>query len=263
MKKSIFLSVALMFVMTISKAQTPMQFSGVNCNGAPVDLFADLDAGKAVILHFFMPSCGSCPPPAQKIQAMANNINAMHPGMVKGYAFPFQNSTSCTYAASWVSSNNLGTLYQPMDSGAAQVAHYGGFGMPTIVLLGGSGANKRVMFSTLSFSTSDTTAMRDSIMALLNSSTGIADLPSAVNAFSVYPNPASDIISINLDLKETSNLIIDVTDITGKQVAIISNEKQSGVVTKQFSTAALPSGNYLVRLQVNGKTATQKLTVNH
>ncbi len=263
MTKSILTTIALMFVITISKAQTPMQFSGVNCNGASVDLFADLDAGKAVILHFFMPSCGSCPPPAQKIQTMANNINAMHPGMVKGYAFPFQNSTTCAYAASWVSSNNLGTLYQPMDSGAAHVANYGGFGMPTVVVLGGSGANRRVMFSTQSFSTSDTTAMRDSIMAMLNMTSGIADLPSAVNKFTVYPNPATDNISINLDLKETANLLIDVTDITGKQVAIISNEKQTGIVIKQFSTAALPSGNYFVRLQVNGKTATQKLTVNH
>lgn len=262
MTKSILFSLALMFVITISKAQTPMQFSGVDCNGASVDMFADLDAGKAVILFFYMPSCGSCPPSAKKIQAMTNNINALRPGMVKGYAFPFQNSTTCTYSAGWVSSNNLGTLYQPMDSGAAHVANYGGFGMPTIVLLGGSGANKRVMFSTLSFSTSDTTAMRDSILALL-SSTGIADVPSAVNAFSIYPNPASDIVYINVDLKEPSHLIIDVTDISGKQIAIISTEKHSGIVTKQFSTAELPSGNHFVRLQVNGKTVTQKLTVQH
>ena len=251
-----------MFVITISKAQIPMQFSGVNCNGGSVNLFADLDAGKAVILHFFMPSCGSCPPPAQKIQTMANKINAMYPGMVKGYAFPFQNSTTCAYAAGWVSSNNLSALYQPMDSGAAHVANYGGFGMPTVVLLGGSGANRRVMFSTLSFSTSDTTAMRDSILALL-STTGINDLPSAVNAFSVYPNPASDNISIKLDLNETSNLIVDIADINGNQVAVIMNEKQSGLVTKQVNIEELPNGNYFVRLQVNGKTTTQKLTINH
>lgn len=262
MTKSILFSLALMFVITISKAQTPMQFSGVDCNGASVDMFADLDAGKAVILHFYMPNCGSCPPSAKKIQAMTNNINALSPGMVKGYAFPFQNSTTCTYSADWVSSNKLGTLFQPMDSGAAYIDNYGGFGMPTIVLLGGSGANKRVMFSTLSFSTSDTTAMRDSILALL-SSTGIADVPSVVNAFSIYPNPASDIVYINVDLKEPSHLIIDVTDISGKQIAIISTEKHSGIVTKQFSTAELPSGNHFVRLQVNGKTVTQKLTVQH
>jgi hypothetical protein len=262
MTKSILTTIALMFVMTISKAQTTgMQFSGKDCNGNPVDLFADLDAGKIVILHFFMPSCGSCPPPAQKIQAMANNINKMHPGKVKGYAFPFQNSTTCSYAATWVSSNNLGTLYTAMDSGAAQVAHYGGFGMPTVVVLGG--ADHKVLFSTLSFSTSDTTEMRNKILAQINGTSGIADLPSVVNAFSVFPNAASDNISINLDLKEASNLLIDVTDITGKQVAIISNEKLNGIITKQFNTSELPSGNYFVRIQVNGNTASQKLIINH
>jgi len=261
MTKSLFVSIALMFVITISKAQTAMQFSGVDCNNNPVDLFADLDAGKAVILHFYMPSCGSCPPPAQKIQAMANKINAIQPGMVKGYAFPFQNSTTCTYSSSWVSSNNLSTLYAPMDSGATQVAYYGGFGMPTVVLLGGT--DHRVMFSTQSFSTSDTTIMRDSILNLLNASTGIEGLTNAVSSFSMFPNPANDNVSIKLALKESSNLLIDITDITGKQVAIISEEKQNGIVTRQFGTAVLPNGNYFIRVQVNGKTTTQKLTINH
>lgn len=261
MTKSLLLSIALMFVITISKAQTAMQFSGMDCNNNPVDLFADLDAGKAVILHFYMPSCGSCPPPAQKIQTMANKINAMHPGMVKGYAFPFQNSTSCTYSSSWVSSNGLSTLYAPMDSGATQVAYYGGFGMPTVVLLGGT--DHRVMFSTQSFSTSDTTIMRDSILNLLNVSTGIEGLTNSVSSFSIFPNPANDNVSVNLDLKETSNLLIDVTDITGKQVAIISEEKQNGIVVKQINTSVLPNGSYFVRVQVNGKTTTQKLTINH
>ena len=107
MKKSIFLSFALITILTISKAQTTaMQFSGQDCNGNSVDLYADLDAGKAVVLFYYMPNCVSCPPVAKKVQAMANNINDMHPGMVKGYAFPFQNTTTCTYSSSWVSTNN-------------------------------------------------------------------------------------------------------------------------------------------------------------
>ncbi|MEO5572814.1 MAG: T9SS type A sorting domain-containing protein [Bacteroidia bacterium] len=262
MKKTICTSIALMFVLTISKAQTTaMPFNGLDCNGNSVDLFADLDAGKAVILHFYMPSCGSCPPPAQKIQAMANKIDATYPGMVKGYAFPFQNTTTCSYSSSWVSTNNLSALYAPMDSGAAQVAHYGGFGMPTVVLLGGT--DHRVMFSTLSFSTSDTTVMRDSILALLNT-TGIADLPNSVSAFNIYPNPASGVIAITIELKESAHLLIEITDITGKQVAVITDEKQSpGLLIKQFNTLLLSNGNYLVRLSVNGKTTTQKLTVAH
>lgn len=262
MSKSILLSIALMFTVVISKAQTVMQISGNDCNGTSHDLYADLDAGKAVLLHFFMPSCGACPPPAQKIQAMANHILATHPGMITAYAMPYNNSTTCTYTSSWVSTNGL-SLYMPYDSGATQVANYGGFGMPTVVLLGGAAPNRRVMFVTQSFSTADTTVMRDSIMNMLMGTSGIYDLPSVVNSFSVYPNPASDNVSVNINLQETSNLLIDVTDISGKQVAIISNEKQSGVVTKQFNTATLPNGNYFVRLQVNGKTATQKLTVSH
>jgi hypothetical protein len=192
---------------------------------------------------------------------MANNVNAMHPGMVKGYAFPYQNSTTCVYAASWVSTNALSALYAPMDSGATHVAHYGGLGMPTVVVLGG--ADHRVLFSTLSFSTADTTTMRDSILALLEAPSAITNLPSAVSSFNVFPNPANNNVSINFNLKETSNILIDVTDIAGKQVEIIMNEKQNGAVTKQFNTALLPNGNYFVRLQVNGKTVTQKLTVIH
>lgn len=262
MIKSILSLFALMFVITISEAQTPLQFVGPDCEGASADLFADLDAGKAVILHFYMPSCGSCPPPAQKIQAMASNVNAMYPGMVKGYAFPFENTTDCAYASTWVSSNGLSTLYQPMVNGASHVAHYGGFGMPTVVLLGGSGADKRVLFSSLSFSTSDTITMRDSILALL-STTGINGLPAFVSSFSVSPNPASDRVSINLELKEVAHVVIEVTDITGKLIAIVSDEQQNGVVAKQFNTESLANGTYFVRIRVNEKTSTQRLTIAH
>ena len=260
MKKTTLLAVVLMFLMNITKAQTAMQLSGMDCNGNMHDLYADLNAGKAVLIHFFMPNCSACPPGAQRIQLMANHILATHPGMITAYAMPFNNSTSCTYTSSWVSTNGL-SLYAPFDSGAVQVAHYGGFGMPTVVLLGG--ADHRVMFSTQSFSTSDTTIMRDSILAMLSTATGINDLPSAVTSFNVFPNPANDLININLNLKESSSVLIDVADITGKQIAVILDEKQSGLIKKQFTTSQLQNGNYLVRLNVNGKSVTQKLTIAH
>ena len=262
MKKNIYLlSLALMFVITISKAQTnAMPYTGTDCNGNTVDLFTDLDAGKAVFLHFYMPNCGMCHPVAQVIQAMANQINTTHPGMVKGYAFPYQNSTLCSYSTNWVSSHALSALYVPMVGGAQQVAYYGGFGMPTVVLLGGT--DHRVMYSSLSFSASDTTAMKDSIMALM-AATGVNNLPANVSTFNVFPNPANDHISINLSLNESSNIIIDVTDISGKQVDLILDEKQTGLISKNYDTNALPNGNYLIRLNVNGKTATQKFTIAH
>ncbi len=261
MVKSIFTIIAFILIIAGAKAQsTAMQLNGLDCNGNSHDLYADLDAGKAVLLHFFMPSCGSCVPPAKKIVAMANHILAAHPGMITAYAMPFDNNTTCTYTSAWVTSPTL-ELYMPYDSGAAQVAYYGGFGMPTVVLLGG--ANHRVMFSTKTFTVSDTTIMRDSILALLNIVTEISDLPSAISAFNIFPNPAKDIITVNIELKETSNILVDITDITGKQAAVILNGTINGGLTKQFSTADLPNGNYLVRIQTKEKLITRNLNIIH
>jgi len=262
MKKTIFLSMALMFIITISKAQTTaMPLFGMDCNGVSHNLISDLDAGKAVILHFFMPSCGSCPPPAQKIQKMANNILKTRPGMITAYAMPFQNSTTCSYTSTWCSSNGL-SLYMPYDSGAAQVAHYGGFGMPTVVLLGGK--DHRVLFSTLSFSTSDTTTMRNEILNLLSGTAGIKDLQNSVSAFNVYPNPVNDLVTVNIELKETSDLVMDVIDLAGKQVTLIATEKQnSGTVIKQINTSDLPEGIYFVRIQTDGATSVRRINVIH
>lgn len=256
-------TMALMFVMTSSKAQlTAMDFYGMDCNGTMHNMFSELDAGKAVLLHFYMPSCSSCPPPAQKIQAMANNILASYPNMITAYAFPFQNSTTCAYSSTWTSSNGL-SLYSPMDSGATQVAYYGGFGMPTVVLLGGT--DHRVMFSTLAFTESDTTIMRDSILNLFTP-TGIHEnhLPSSINSLDIFPNPASNHTLITLDLSEATDLNIDVVDITGRRVAIICNEKsKQGMLTKHFNTEALANGTYTIRINANGKFANRKLNVVH
>jgi len=260
MKKTIFLIAALMFVRTISNSQeTAMQLSGNDCNGVPHDLFADLDAGKVVVLFFFMPNCTSCPPPAKKIQTMANNVMKTHPGMIKGYAMPFQNSTTCEYTASWVSSNVL-SLYAPFSKGATQVAYYGGFGMPTVVLLGGK--DHKVLFSTLSFKTSDTTIMKNKILEVLNTSS-VNELPSAVSAFEVFPNPANDNISVTIDLKQPTRVSIDITDLTGQQVFVIMEEEQTGLINRQFSLSSLTDGNYIIRLRVNSESYTQKLSIVH
>lgn len=261
MKKIILLFITIFTFSVFAKAQTTaMQLTGLDCNGVSHDLFADLDAGKAVLLHFFMANCSSCPPPAQKIQAMANGILATYPGMITGYAIPYSNSTTCAYTSSWVSTSNL-SLYAPYDSGAVQVAHYGGFGMPTVVLLGGT--DHRVMFSTLSFSTSDTTIMRDSILALLSSTTGINGVKNTISSFQVFPNPAMENLTVQLELSTIADVQIDLTDLAGKQIAVIMNEKQNGTVRANYNIATLPSGNYLVRIQVNGKTETQKLAIRH
>ena len=54
---------AFIFLMAATGAQAQAgvtDFNKTNCNGDLCHLYADLDSGHAVLLHFFMPNCGSC-----------------------------------------------------------------------------------------------------------------------------------------------------------------------------------------------------------
>lgn len=258
----ITMAILLSFAFITAKAQTTaMDFNTTDCNGNTANLFGDLDAGKAVILFYYMPSCGSCPPPAKKIQAMANNVNAMHPGMVKAYAFPFDNATTCGYSQSWVTDNNL-SLYAPMDSGAASVAYYGGFGMPTALLIGGT--DHKVMYFTKNFENNDTTIMRDKIMAMMGMPTGIESIPDNIGNVSIYPNPVQSEVSVSLELKEQSEILIEILNIMGQRVSLVSRDKNAtGTITRTFNTNALANGTYIIRIHTNGNAINRKINVLH
>lgn len=242
---------------------TAMDFNTNDCNGNPVHLFSDLDAGNAVVLFYYMPSCGSCPPHATEIQTMANNINAVFPGKVKAYSFPYQDITDCIYSASWVVDNNL-PLYAPMINGATALAYYGEFAMPTVVLLGGN-AHNVMMVLDQGFDVSDTVAMRDSILNLLDpSSSGIKETTKNISFTKIFPNPTSDIINIEFNLNEESEVYIEMVDIDGRNILSKTNEKlEPGTIKKHFNVSQIPSGIYFVKINVNGSITTEKVNIKH
>ncbi|MCC7029722.1 MAG: T9SS type A sorting domain-containing protein [Chitinophagaceae bacterium] len=265
-KKSLLLTLlltALFFSHTV-KAQTAQQINGPDCNGVTHDLFSELDAGKAVIVYFFMPNCNYCPPPADKIQTMANNIMQNYPGKITAYARPYNNVTTCQATASWVSTNNL-NFYAPYDSGAVQVAYYGGFGMPTVVLLGG--ADHRVMFFTKTFMESDTLIMRDSILALFTAAPAGLEtelLPEGLNSLEVYPNPVKDLCTVHLDLAEDAQVRIELLDHSGRQIALITDKQnKQGALSYTYDAERLAAGNYSFRIRINDKNISRKVAITH
>ena len=97
---------------------------------------------------------------------------------------------------------------------------------------------------------------------VLPNASGISENNSA-NNFSVYPNPADENFNILFNLKEQSDVLMDITDLAGRQVMLLMNDKQNGLVSKKINTSPLLNGNYFVRLIVNGITTVQKLNVVH
>jgi hypothetical protein len=77
------------------------------------------------------------------------------------------------------------------------------------------------------------------------------------------PNPAAGVTTFSIGAKEAANATVGLYNVLGQRVKTLSQRpleaEQMRNVT--FDASALPSGVYFVRLQANGQTRTERLTV--
>ena len=263
MRKIIFFiaSTILLFDYS-SKAQTTgMDFNITDCNGNPHHLFSDLDAGNSVILEFFMISCSPCITAGQELESMKSDLLAEFPGKIKAYAFGFNNTYTCTQVNNWITSNGFTSI--PSDSGATQVAYYGGMGMPTIVILGG-GTNHSVLGTPyIGFSTGDTITMASNIRNFLNS-TGIKESAAVISSIDAFPNPVNDKINLTFEVRKVTTVNVELIDLTGRVIAVISDENLPvGKTIKSFDTKAYSEGNYFIKVSTDESVLNKKITIVH
>jgi thiol-disulfide isomerase/thioredoxin len=241
--KKLVLVFALMFTVVISKAQTnAMDFTDNDCNGNMHNLFTTLDSGEVVILEFFM-NCGSCIVAGQTITPMYNQLAAQYPGKVNFYAFAYNNTMTCTQANNVIVGNNINAI--PFDSGATQVAYYGGFGMPTIAVVAGS--QHDVLFSNVGFATGDTATMAAAIHNFFL--VGINETNATVSSMEVFPNPASENVQLNYELTKNSDVTLNLVNTLGQSVRTIAmGEIAAGKQTATVPVADLKAGVYFIQL---------------
>ncbi|WP_299890602.1 T9SS type A sorting domain-containing protein [uncultured Lacinutrix sp.] len=80
-----------------------------------------------------------------------------------------------------------------------------------------------------------------------------------INSFSLYPNPAKDIVTIKLNSIVNGETSIDVIDIQGKRIInkVLSNQTQE----LQLNVSNLEAGVYFVKLKNNDNETIKKLVV--
>nr|MDQ3046872.1 T9SS type A sorting domain-containing protein [Bacteroidota bacterium] len=259
---SLILATAFVTAAGTSKAQTTaMNYDFTDCAGNSQSIFADLDAGKAVIIEFFMTSCSPCITAGQTLELMKSDLMAEYPGMIKAYAFGFSNSYSCSTINTWVTNNGITSI--PADSGGAQVAYYGGMGMPTIVILGGGTSHSVLGAPYVGFVAGDTVNMAGDIRNFLNG-TGINENNQLISALNVFPNPANSEVKVVFELKSHSDVKVDLYDVTGRHVAVVADKKdQVGKMSETINTSLYATGSYVVKINANGTTTQQKLNILH
>ncbi|MBC7650531.1 MAG: endonuclease, partial [Deinococcales bacterium] len=78
-------------------------------------------------------------------------------------------------------------------------------------------------------------------------------------AFSIYPNPAKEVIQLQINSNVSVNVQVVVTDMVGKIAINKSFTSNNGLV--KIATSNLTNGTYLVRLIIGGEQYLQKVIV--
>ncbi|MBJ7428046.1 MAG: DUF4397 domain-containing protein [Bacteroidia bacterium] len=81
------------------------------------------------------------------------------------------------------------------------------------------------------------------------------------NNILVYPNPASDKVSVLLNATVSTNAQVNIMDIKGAVVKSMDNKLVAGVNVMELSVADLPKGMYFVQVTSNEGTSTKKLVI--
>lgn len=79
-----------------------------------------------------------------------------------------------------------------------------------------------------------------------------------VEGFKVYPNPTSNNLTIELDLKSTTELQLSIANVFGQQLMQQSQSFGSGTQYVSFDVERLPSGTYFMNIIADGKVVTQR-----
>ncbi|PKP21387.1 MAG: hypothetical protein CVU05_06890 [Bacteroidetes bacterium HGW-Bacteroidetes-21] len=69
------------------------------------------------------------------------------------------------------------------------------------------------------------------------------------NQFEIFPNPASSVLNISMELKENNHVTIELYDISGRKIMTLNNsDLYSGKQTLSFDISAIPAGLYICKI---------------
>jgi hypothetical protein len=100
------------------------------------------------------------------------------------------------------------------------------------------------------------------LSAVISVPTGIHDNVSNEAAFTVSPNPTSDVVRVQFTLSQPERVNIGLYSVLGSQIAsIVASDFAAGAHEIPLETLNLPQGAYILRLQTTSFSHTQAVQV--
>ncbi len=89
---------------------------------------------------------------------------------------------------------------------------------------------------------------------------GIEDI-SVLEGLNLYPNPASEIVTLTYVLPHTSKVSIKLYDILGKHISSYSATKEAGLHQHTINVSDLKTGLYIIHFNIDGQQMSKKISV--
>ncbi|MDZ4824698.1 MAG: T9SS type A sorting domain-containing protein [Flavobacteriales bacterium] len=254
MKKVYTFLTAIAMVAFANAQDVAMDFTQDDCNGNPHHLFETLDMGNVVIIEFFMTNCTPCITAGTQLKPHVEELQLAYPGKVEWYHFGFTASYPCQVVMEWVEENGFPSV--PFTDGSAQVAYYGGFGMPTIVVVGGP--DHEVLFVEVGYSSGDDDEIHDIIVDFLGPVNVLEQVENdmMMNAFF---NSATSTINLELNNTDAREMQVEIFSLTGQEVLAAQTFTSTKI---ELNAAEISNGMYIVKATVNGESVSQQININ-
>ncbi len=258
MKKIILAISGLLLSTGLAFSQTTATDFTINdCSGTSHHLFAELDAGKIIVVSFVMP-CVGCILPSQDAQTVVESYAVSHPGKVVMYLADDDALTSCALLNSWRNANGLHIMPTFSDPAFVQ-DQYGTPAMPKIVVLGGTG-HHIYHIADNSVNMADLGTAIDAAIAGLPPTTGVKDAGSKAK-FSVFPNPATNRATITYNSTTSGTINVQLIDSKGSIIRSIHPKTHTGDNNISIDLSDVARGVYFIKVGDETGATEKKLII--
>ena len=230
---------------------TATNFITDDCNGITHNLFDSLASGNPVVIAWGMP-CGPCAAPAYEAYTAVQNWKSFGRNVDFYLVDDFAN-TSCTNLVGWGNTNNM-SLSTFFSSSDISMSDYGSNGMPKVVVIGtDAGVFYNENNSNINFQDID-----NAINSASGSTTDVRSFNNDYFTLSCFPNPASNILSINYGQIGSDEIIFQVVDILGNILynSIDHEHNNSKNLFFEIDISTLDQGQYFLSATTNSNRKT-------
>lgn len=292
MKKLLTLTLSLLLLTGISYGQGAMpNLTLTTHDGGSFDLFTELDEGRSVLMDFWWVECTNCVYWADDVEALYNEynqnteelyvigLNITDPNDAKAGTndnagiTSFKTGKNLTYPDAGWEGNGSGSNTVRTYWGANIYPWLGGSFAECVLIVpdGQNASNNDIKWYDngaihipsgtgqaeikQAMSDNNSKAIYDSVQLAKN--VGIKTATTNDFKVRVFPNPASDVVSV--DVKNLTGTVgIQIVDMMGAQVYNVSNI-QNGLHV--VNTDALASGIYFLSIQTDTQKLTRKINI--